>query len=141
MPSGNATQVIFLVIIVGAFYLLLIRPQQQQRKKQQDMVSSLEVGAEIMTIGGIYATIVEVGDERLRVRIADGSQLEIAKRAVANVVAAADEDDVDDEDVDDATEDETVESAAVGGGDSTHAETKKPADGAIRDAEDDATDI
>jgi len=140
MPSGNATQVIFLVIIVGAFYLLLIRPQQQQRKRQQDMVSSLEVGAEIMTIGGIYATIVEVGDERLRVRIADGSQLEIAKRAVANVVAV-DEDDVDDANVDNAAEDGTLESGAVSESDSMNAEAEKPEDGAIKDAEDDATDV
>jgi preprotein translocase subunit YajC len=90
MPAGNqATQIIFLVVIVGAFYFLLIRPQQQQSKRQRAMVESLEVGTEIMTIGGIYATIVEVHDDRLRVRVADGSELEVAKRAVASVVASA----------------------------------------------------
>jgi preprotein translocase subunit YajC len=94
MPAGNqATQIIFLVVIVGAFYFLLIRPQQQQQKRQQAMVSSLEAGAEIMTIGGIYATIVDVEDDRVRVRVADGSEFEIAKRAVASVVAASEDDD------------------------------------------------
>ena len=136
MPSGNATQVIFLVVIVGAFYFLLIRPQQQQKKKQQAMLSSLEVGAEIMTIGGIYGTIVEVGDERLRVRIADGSELELAKRAVASVVAAAGEDAEENEDVD-----ETAGSATTGQNASEPVGAKTPAHVLTDDAEDDAADV
>jgi len=80
------SQIIFLVVIVGAFYLLLIRPQQQQAKRQREMVSRLAPGTEIMTVGGMYATVVSVEDDRVRVSVADGAELEFAKRAVSTIV-------------------------------------------------------
>ena len=90
-------QIIYLVVLLAAFYFLLIRPQQQQAKRQQQVVNSLEPGVEIVTVGGIYATVVEVEDERIRVAVADGSELEIARRAVASVVPAKDEAEAEDD--------------------------------------------
>lgn len=84
--QGNYTQIIFLVVIVAAFYLLIIRPQQQRTKQQQDMISSLRVGTEVMTVGGMFGTIVEITDDRILVEVYDGTQLEVAKRAIAQVV-------------------------------------------------------
>ncbi|HEY5539846.1 MAG TPA: preprotein translocase subunit YajC [Coriobacteriia bacterium] len=97
------SQIIFLVVIVVAFYFLLIRPQQQQAKRQKEMVAALAPGTHIITIGGIYATVVSVDEDRVRVAVADGSELEIAKRAVATILpdghGAADSDEsVDDSD-------------------------------------------
>ncbi len=82
------SQLIFLVIIVIAFYFLLIRPQQQRQKQQNQMISSLQPGTEIVTIGGIFGTVVAVLEDRLRIRVADGSELEVSKRAVGSVVPA-----------------------------------------------------
>jgi len=94
-------QLILPVVIVVAFYFLLIRPQQQQAKRQKETVEALVPGTHIMTIGGIYATVVSVIDDRVRVAVADGSELEIAKRAVASILADEDEDEGQD-DADDA---------------------------------------
>jgi len=88
VTSGNLTQLIFPLLLIVAFYFLLIRPQQQQRKAQAQMVASLNEGTRILTVGGIYATIVEVEEDRLLVEVADGSQMEIAKRAVGTVLPA-----------------------------------------------------
>jgi preprotein translocase subunit YajC len=93
-------QVIIFVAIIGAFYFLAIRPQQQAAKKQAEMVQHLEPGTEILTIGGIYATVVSTDDDRIRVALADGSQMELAKRAINSVIPpAVDNDDHDDGDV------------------------------------------
>ena len=90
MPAnGGTTQLIFLVVIFAAMWFLLIRPQQQQQKRAREMQAALEPGAEIMTIGGIYATVVDVAEDRVRVRVADGSEFEIARRAVAQIVAGS----------------------------------------------------
>jgi len=138
MPAGNqVTQIIFLVVIVGAFYFLLIRPQQQQQKKQAAMVASLEAGAEIMTVGGIYALIVEVKPDRLRVRVADGSEFEIAKRAVASIVEPASDDDDGDDDAGDGTG-EGADDATASAEASSH--DKQPSEAAPKGAEDDAAD-
>jgi preprotein translocase subunit YajC len=77
----------FLVVLVAAFWFLLIRPQQQQQKKQQQMLAALKPGAEIVTLGGIYGTVVSTQGERVRLRLVDGAELEVAPRAVATVVS------------------------------------------------------
>jgi preprotein translocase subunit YajC len=105
------TQWIFFAVVIVGFYLLLVRPQQQQAKRQREMVASLSPGDEVVTIGGIYGTVVSAGDDRIRMALADGSELEIAPRAVSAVVPALEEAD-DDEMYDE--EDEPPMENAVG---------------------------
>ena len=85
--QGGSSQLVFLVAAVAMFWFLVIRPQQKRAKQQAAMLSALEPGVEIVTIGGIFGTIVKVGEERLRIRVADGSEIEISRRAVGSVVA------------------------------------------------------
>ena len=85
MPAGFSN-IIFIVVVFGAMWFLLIRPQQQRAKAQAEMISKLEPGTEIVTIGGIYGTITEIGDERVRIRISEGAEIEIARRAVSSIV-------------------------------------------------------
>jgi preprotein translocase subunit YajC len=82
----NYSNLIFIAVVFAAMYFLLIRPQQQRAKAQAEMISKLEPGTEIVTIGGIYGTLVDVGEDRLRMRVADGSEIEIARRAVGSIV-------------------------------------------------------
>ena len=91
MGGSSPSSLIFLVAAAAMFYLLIIRPQQKRTKAQAEMLTALEPGVEIVTIGGIFGTIVEVGDERLRIRVADGSEFEIARRAIGSVVPVSDE--------------------------------------------------
>ena len=89
------SQIIFLVVIVGAFYLLLIRPQQQQAKRQAEMVARLTPGTEVLTVGGLHATVVSLGGDRVRVRVADGSEMEFAPRAISAVTKRSDDEDLE----------------------------------------------
>ncbi|HBC92064.1 MAG TPA: preprotein translocase subunit YajC, partial [Pelotomaculum sp.] len=53
---------ISLLYIVGLFailYFLMIRPQQQRQKKHQEMIKNLKPDDRVITIGGIYGTIVK----------------------------------------------------------------------------------
>ncbi|HET6351981.1 MAG TPA: preprotein translocase subunit YajC [Coriobacteriia bacterium] len=114
---NQTTQLIFLAVMVGAFWFLIMRPQQQRQKQQREMLSELKAGDEIVTIGGIFGTVVDAGD-RIRVRTVGGTEFEIAPQAIANVVAP--EDDADDADVDeDVAED--VEMPELAEGDDTDA--------------------
>ncbi|PKQ16157.1 MAG: preprotein translocase subunit YajC [Actinobacteria bacterium HGW-Actinobacteria-7] len=88
--SSQFTNLVFIGAMVAIFYFLLIRPQQRRAKQQQKMLSELTPGTSIVTVGGIFATVVEVG-ARVRVRVFDGSVLEIAKNAISNVVDPAGE--------------------------------------------------
>ncbi|MGH2684461.1 MAG: preprotein translocase subunit YajC, partial [Actinomycetota bacterium] len=55
----NVTFLISLVLMVGIFYFLLIRPQQRRVRQQRQLVDSLNVGDEVITIGGLFGTILE----------------------------------------------------------------------------------
>lgn len=81
------SQLVLPIALIAMLYFLLIRPQQQRAKQQQSMIGSMKAGDEIVTIGGIYATVVSVGD-RIRVAVADGSELELAKMAIGRVIPA-----------------------------------------------------
>ncbi|MDZ4168865.1 MAG: preprotein translocase subunit YajC [Coriobacteriia bacterium] len=83
---GQNSQLLFIIGMVAVFYLLVLRPQQKRAKQQRQMLDALSVGDEIVTIGGIYAIVVETG-ERLRVRVVDGTELEIARQAVGRVLS------------------------------------------------------
>jgi preprotein translocase subunit YajC len=79
------------IVMIAAFYLLFIRPQQRRVRQQAQLLQALEVGDEIVTIGGIFATITRILDDRYEVEVADGSRLYILRSAVARRLVAANE--------------------------------------------------
>ena len=74
---------IWLIILVVAFYFLLIRPQRQRTKTQQDLLGNLQRGDEILTVGGIYGRVKDVGGDSLIITISSGVDVKISKSAVA----------------------------------------------------------
>jgi preprotein translocase subunit YajC len=88
------TTLLYVVMLVAVFYFIVIRPQQQRTKQQKVLQDSLEAGDEVVSIGGIYGTVVDVGD-RIRVRVADGTEIEFARQAISQKVAAKEDDDSD----------------------------------------------
>lgn len=67
--TGNAgglagySSLIFLVLMFVVLYFILIRPQKKKEKETKAMQSSLQVGDEIVTIGGIVGIVVQVGED------------------------------------------------------------------------------
>jgi len=106
--NAQVTQLLFIALIIGVFYFLIIKPQQKRAKTQRDMLSALRPGDEIVTIGGIFATVIEVGD-RLRVRVASGAEMELAKQAVGQVLPAAADDAVEPDAADDTADAEKAD--------------------------------
>jgi preprotein translocase subunit YajC len=109
---------LFLIAIFALMWALLIRPQKAKQRAQQQMLSQIDPGDEILTVGGIYGIVVEEDeDEDLVVEIADGIHVRIARRAVATVVKPDDEDDEAveaDEEAEDGEDAVVAESDAAG---------------------------
>ena len=51
---------ILLVAVLAAFYFILLKPVINQQRRQRQDISSLNVGDEVLTTGGFYATVVEI---------------------------------------------------------------------------------
>ncbi len=71
-----------LVLFVGIFYFLILRPQRQRAKQQQELMSSIGLGDEVRTIGGIIGRIISMDDENVVLEVEEG-RLKVARRAVA----------------------------------------------------------
>jgi len=91
-------------------WLLLIRPQRRKQQEQQDLLSNIQVGDEIVTAGGIYGTVASVDDDDVTVEIAPGTNVRMAKRAVAGILTEEEEEEEEYEEVDE--EDEEPENEA-----------------------------
>ena len=75
-----------IVVMIAIFYFLLYRPQKKQQNRRRAMLDNLKKGDQVITIGGIYGTIVELGDTSLKLKIADGVIIEVVRASVnANV--------------------------------------------------------
>ena len=96
-PGGNFTFLISLVLMVGIFYFLLIRPQQRRVRQQRDLVESLGVGDEVVTIGGIFGRIHEMDEESVTLDVGSGTRIRFVKQAVARKFVEDDEEDVAEE--------------------------------------------
>jgi preprotein translocase subunit YajC len=78
-----------LLIMLGIFYFLLIAPMRKRQKKQDQMVKDLKPGDPVLTVGGIYGTIVGIKDDRLTLRIADQVKVNVAKSSISGLDTSA----------------------------------------------------
>lgn len=55
--------IILYVLFFAALYFVMIRPQSKKRKQEEEMRQSLEIGDELITIGGIKGRVVSIKDD------------------------------------------------------------------------------
>lgn len=74
-----------ILVMLLIFYFLLYRPQKKARQERDAMLSSLKVGSRVITIGGIYGTIVGLSNEIVRLKVADKVEIEVARGSINGV--------------------------------------------------------
>jgi preprotein translocase subunit YajC len=84
--GGNYTFLISLALMVAIFYFLLIRPQQRRARQQRDLIGSLAVGDEVITVGGIFGRITEMDEESVTLEVGVG-QVRFVRQAVVRKIS------------------------------------------------------
>lgn len=91
-PGGGETSVFEtimgfapMIIIIVIFYLLVFRPQQKKQAETRQMIENIKEGDNILTVGGLYGTVVRIKDEVLTVQVADGVKIKINRNYVAGL--------------------------------------------------------
>jgi preprotein translocase subunit YajC len=72
-----------LVLLLGVMYFVLIRPQQQRVRAQRALITSLSVGDEVATIGGLLGRIVTIDDDTATIETTPGTILRYRRSAIA----------------------------------------------------------
>jgi preprotein translocase subunit YajC len=90
---------IFIALMFGFFYFLIIRPQRKRMNDLQALQRSLELGDEVVTIGGFHGTIRRFDGEIVTLELSPGTEARVNRRAISARVDAepADETVADDE--------------------------------------------
>lgn len=86
--QGNATlamvmQFGVIILIFVIMYFLLIRPQKKKEKEAQEMRNNLQVGDEVITVGGIIGRVVSVREDTVVIETGgDRSKIRVKRWAI-----------------------------------------------------------
>ncbi|MBD0337798.1 MAG: preprotein translocase subunit YajC [Thermoleophilia bacterium] len=79
----------FLIILLFGFaimWLLIVMPQRRRQRAHQELVGNLRPGDYVLTVGGMYGTVNEIGEDDIGLEVSPDVEVRVAKRSVASVV-------------------------------------------------------
>jgi preprotein translocase subunit YajC len=85
--SSIVWTIVYIIAIVAIIYLLIIRPQKKRTKAHNELLSTLALGVEIVTIGGIHGEVSRIKDDTLWIKVSNNVEIEIEKSAVARTIS------------------------------------------------------
>jgi preprotein translocase subunit YajC len=94
----NAGFFVLILLVLFLLWLILVRPQSRRRQAQQAMIDHLRVGDEVLTAGGLFATVRAIDEDEVTVELSPGTEARLAKRAIAAVIPLEEGGSEDDED-------------------------------------------
>lgn len=77
---------LFLIVLFGLFIFLIVVPNRRRQRAAKEKLANIEVGSEVLTVGGLIGTVVETGESELRLELAPGTVVRLARRGVATVL-------------------------------------------------------
>lgn len=81
--GGNPLGLIILLLPIAAIIFLTVVPQRRQRQKQAALMSAIEVGDEVVTIGGIHGVVNHIEDDVVHLEVDDDVVIKFGLAAVS----------------------------------------------------------
>lgn len=81
----NISFLLPIVLLFVVLWMFLIRPQRRRTQSQHVMQDQLRAGDEIITAGGLHATVVSIEGDVLEIELAPGTVARLDRRAVAAI--------------------------------------------------------
>ena len=73
---------VMLALVFVTMWFFMIRPQRKQQKELEQFRSSLKKGDKVVTIGGIFGTVIEVKDGYILMEIDNNVKIRVSKNAI-----------------------------------------------------------
>jgi preprotein translocase subunit YajC len=64
---------------------VIYRPQKQQREKHKTMLSDLKKGDKVVTTGGIWGTVTNLGKETVTLQVAENAKIKVMREHIARI--------------------------------------------------------
>ena len=80
--GGGLTMLLMLALIFVVMWLFMIRPQQKRQKELNSFRDSLKKGDKVVTVGGIYGTVLEVNENKVMLEIDKDVKIKVDKASL-----------------------------------------------------------
>jgi preprotein translocase subunit YajC len=87
-PMAGIWALLPFVLILIAFFWFTSRSQKKRDQKRQEMLNSIKLKDDVMTIGGMYGRVVQIRDDEFVLRVDDDKDVKVtvSKNAVSRRV-------------------------------------------------------
>jgi preprotein translocase subunit YajC len=82
----NAGPLLFLAALIAVLWFVLIRPQRARQAAHRALIANLAPGDEVVTSGGVLGRVSAIADDHVKLEIAPGTEIRLAKEAVTGVM-------------------------------------------------------
>jgi preprotein translocase subunit YajC len=76
------TMVGYIAIFGAVMYLFIFRPQKKKKKQEEALRKNIQIGDEIVTIGGVFGRIVSLKEDSVIIESTDHSKTRVARWAI-----------------------------------------------------------
>jgi preprotein translocase subunit YajC len=80
--GSGLTMLLMLALIFVVMWLFMIRPQQKRQKELNQFRDSLSKGDKVVTVGGIYGTVLEVNGNKVMLEIDKDVKIKVDKASL-----------------------------------------------------------
>jgi preprotein translocase subunit YajC len=81
------SSLLMFVPVIAVFYFMIILPQKKRDKKTREMLNALNVGDNIITIGGIAGKVINIKDDEIAIETGiKRTEIMIMRWAVKEIV-------------------------------------------------------
>lgn len=80
--SNGIVMLVMYALIIFALWFFMLRPRKKQQKKEEAMRNSIEIGDEVVTIGGIYGRVVGIKEDSFILESANQCKIQVSKMAI-----------------------------------------------------------
>lgn len=90
--GGFSNTLLFLlpIVLLLYFFIVVLPGKRRAEKERQETLNKMEKGTEVLTIGGIYGTVISVHPEKdeMVIKVDDGTRLRMTKASIARNITA-----------------------------------------------------
>jgi preprotein translocase subunit YajC len=84
--DGNLMGLVFPIGLIIILYFFMIRPQVKRQKEHRKLVDNLAKGDEVQTMGGLMGKITDIGDNFVKVEVADNVVVTVRRVSIEAVM-------------------------------------------------------
>lgn len=85
MNAQTIYVIMFYLILIFGMYFIMVRPQRNKSKQDEQMRKNIKLGDEIVTIGGIIGTVINIKNDSIVVETGN-DKIHIKKWAISDVI-------------------------------------------------------